>query len=98
MKNNGSVNTESIEQYQPLALSMWQLTDGSYKVLAGNMEEGINHTSDHTVQTTLNLPGSENPPNSTQVIELWNGAKTIVRNNKLKITLEQAQTKLFSFR
>ena len=29
---------------------MWQLNDGSYRVMAGNLEEGINHTADLSVK------------------------------------------------
>jgi len=52
MRVKGFINVDYIKQYQPINLSVWQLKDGSYKVLSGNLEEGINHTSDKRVQTT----------------------------------------------
>lgn len=98
MKTIGLMHVDYIGQYQPVNLSMWQLKDGSYRVMAGNLEEGINHTSDQTVQATLNLSVSGNQSKITEIHEIWHGAKTIVGDNKLKISLEQAQTKLFVFK
>jgi hypothetical protein len=98
MKKSGLMNTDDIEQYHPVNLSMWQLKDGSCRVMAGNLEEGINHTADLSVQTTLNLSGSEIASKISEVVEIWNGEKLIINNNKLTIELSQAQTKLFIFK
>jgi len=97
MKKNGFLYTDIIEQYHPIHLSMWQLRNGSYRVMAGNLEEGINHSSDLSAQTTLNLPGSISPSKSIEIIESWTGEKLITGNKKLTINLDQAQTKLFTF-
>jgi hypothetical protein len=98
MKKSGLISTDNIEQYRPVNLSMWQLKDGSCRVMAGNLEEGINHTTDLSVQITLNLPGSEITSKISEVIELWNSEKLIVSNNKLIVYLSQAQTKLYKFK
>jgi hypothetical protein len=98
MHKTGLLYTDYIEQYHPVNLAMWQLKDGSYRVMAGNLEEGINHTSDLSVKTILNLPCLNNKSNSTEINEIWNGEKLIVGNNKLTIYLNQAQTKLFTFK
>jgi hypothetical protein len=98
MKKNGLIFTDYIEQYHPLNLAMWQLNDGSYRVMAGNLEEGINHSADLSVQTILNIPGLNIKSNSTKIIEMWNREKLIIGNKKLCISLNQAQTKLFTFK
>jgi hypothetical protein len=98
MKKNGLIYADYIEQYHPLNLAMWKLNDGSYRVMAGNLEEGINHTADLSVQTVLNIPGLNIKSKSTEIIEIWNGEKLIVGNKKLFISLNQAQTKLFTFK
>jgi hypothetical protein len=98
MKENGFPYTDYIEQYHPIHLSMWRLRDGSNRVMAGNLEEGINHTADLSAQTTLNLADSENKSKSIEIIEIWNGEKIITGNKKLYINLGQAQTKLFTFK
>lgn len=96
MKKNGIIYSDYIEQYHPLTISMWQLNNGSYRLMAGNLEEGINHTADKTVQTTVNLPISYLQSKTTEILEIWNGEKFIVGNYKLPVYLGQAQTKLFS--
>ncbi|WP_428232546.1 hypothetical protein [Flavobacterium sp.] len=95
MKKSGFVYVDEIKQDQPLQLSMWQLKDGSFKIMAGNLEEGINHTANHTVGTILNLPALFVKNQSVEVAELWNKNKTIIGNKKLEINLTQAQTKLY---
>jgi hypothetical protein len=66
--------------------------------MAGNLEEGINHTADQSVQTTLNLPVSSVQSKSKEIVEFWSGIKLIMGNNKLPIYLDRAQTKLFIFK
>jgi hypothetical protein len=95
MKNSGFAHVDEIEQNHPVNLEMWQLNDGSYKIMAGNMEEGINHTADQTVNTVVNLPAKLGKGQSIQVQEQWNRTKSITANQKLRIHLDQGQTKLF---
>ncbi len=98
MKNSGFIHADNIKQYHPVNLAMWQLEDGLYRVMAGNLEEGINHTADQTIETVLNLPDFDNKLKSKEISEIWGGARTIVGSGKLKITLVQAQTKLFEYK
>jgi hypothetical protein len=98
MKNDGLINTECIEQYHPISLAMWQLKDGSCRIMVGNLEEGINHSADLSAQTILNIPGLNIKSTSNEIIEMWNGDKLITGNNKLSITVNQAQTKLFTIK
>lgn len=95
LKKSGFAYVDAIKQEQPVQLSMWQLKDGSFKIMAGNLEEGINHSANHTVNTTLNLPTQFVKSQSIEVSELWNQSKTIIGNKKLEINLTQAQTKLY---
>jgi hypothetical protein len=95
MKKAGFAYVDEINQSQTVQLSMWQLKDGSFKIMAGNLEEGINHTAVHTVSTMLNLPTLFVKNQSIEVSELWNNSKTIIGNKKLNIHLDQAQTKLY---
>jgi hypothetical protein len=95
MKNNGLIYIDEIMQDQPVNLSAWQLQDGSYKIMAGNLEEGINHSADHSTHTVLNLPPQLTEERLSGIQEKWNGTKIITGNHKLNIDLEQGQTKLF---
>ena len=66
------------------------------KIMAGNLEEGINHTADHAVSAVINLPWLAEQNQATAVSESWNGTKNIIgRPTRLHIHLEQAQTKLY---
>lgn len=95
MKKNEFLSVREIDTYQPINLSMWQLKDDSYKIMACNLEEGINHTAHHSIHTVLTLPQQCIRDKTIEVNELWHGGKTITGNQKLDINLDQAQTKLF---
>jgi len=97
MKKNGLISVDKVEQYQPVNITSWQISDGRIRVLAGNLEEGINHTANLSVGATLNLPGTSKRSKPVEVVELWNGTKSISGNNKLMIHLGQAETRLYSF-
>ena len=97
MKKHKLINSERIDQYQPMNFCAWQLKNGSYHLMAGNLEEGINHRSDKSVYATINLPVAGIHTASREVVEIWNGEKLIIGNNTLAISLSQAQTKLFTF-
>ncbi len=97
MKKNGLMSVDQVLQYQPVNLSAWQTNDGSIKVLAGNLEEGINHTANLAVGATLNLPDTSTRSKPIEISELWNRTKTIVGNNKLVIHLGQAESRLYTF-
>ena len=97
MKKNGLISVDEVRQYQPVNVTSWQIDDGAIRVLAGNLEEGINHTANHSVETTLNLPDTSTRSRPIEVSELWNGTRTIVGDNKLVIYLGQAETRLYTF-
>lgn len=98
MKKSGLAYVHEIRQLQPVNFSLWELNDGSLRVMAGNLEEGINHTGERTAQIGLNLQRELKKGGSIEVTEIWSGQKTILPGQKLDISLEQAQTKLFSFK
>ncbi len=95
MKKNGFVSVDEILQYQPVNLSIWQLQDGSYRIMAGNLEEGICHTADQSTHILITLPWQFSDSRVIEVIEQWSGEKTIIGNKKISIDLDQAQTKLY---
>lgn len=54
---------------------MWQNRDGNYRVMAGNLEEGINYTDERTVNTTLNIATKWSTSEPREILDLWNGPK-----------------------
>ncbi len=97
MRRNDLICVDEIQQYRPVNYTYWQLNDGTFRVLAGNLEEGINHTADRSVKIILNIPGTDIQSKPIGVNELWNGTKTILGDKKLIIYLGQGVTKLFKF-
>lgn len=97
MKENGLAYVTEIDQDQPVNFSMWELNDGNIRLLAGNLEEGINHKNEHTVSITIDLQQKSNEK-GIELSEIWSGQKMAVSSQKLEINLSQAQTKLFSFK
>ena len=97
LKKSG-LYVEEIKLEKPIQLSVWKLKDGSITIMAGNLEEGINHSGDYTVKTILNLPSSFIPNQSVEISELWNNTSTIIGSKKLEINLTQAQTKLYKIK
>lgn len=94
-KKEGFISVDQIEPYSPMPIAAWQKEDGSLMILAGNMEEGINHTANQSVQTIFNLPQINNQQKSPEVVEIWNSERPVIEHNKFTIHLNQAQTKLF---
>jgi hypothetical protein len=95
MKKSNLINVDEISQYQPVNLSVWQSVDGKVEIMAGNLEEGINHCADKRVHSVINLPSLITDKGSFEINEKWSGAKIISGDKKLNIDLDQGQTKLF---
>ncbi|HLP73018.1 MAG TPA: hypothetical protein VK155_08965 [Bacteroidales bacterium] len=94
-KGNDLPFAEELDQYHPLGISSWELKDGTLKILAANLEEGINHTDEHTAGVTINLehyPGMD----GKDIAGLWHSMRIPFRNHKLQFRLDQAQSELFS--
>ncbi|ARN57853.1 hypothetical protein [Sedimentisphaera salicampi] len=86
---------DQIKPYRPMQLSCWKTKDGHYRILAGNLEEGINHKSDKWVHNTLNIPESFELPDVFTAQEFWQDSKYVIGDNKLRVVLDQAETKLY---
>ena len=95
MKKNNLINIDEISQYQPINLSAWQLNDNSIKIMAANLEEGINHSADKSEHAVLNISGTMTSKGTIAVTEKWNGMKIVTGNQKIYLDLDQGQTKLF---
>jgi len=95
LKKSGAFHVSEIRQYEPVNLAMWQLQDGGYKVMAANLEEGINHTADSSSSAVVNLPQLAGHDQLTTVSEKWGGTKIVIGGQKFPIHLEHGQTKLF---
>ncbi len=95
-KNSGQPYVEEIEEYHPVFVALWEKNDGSYRVLSGNLEEGISHAADQSRKLVLNYPESWTTGKIHEVDELWKGGKQVTGDRKVNIFLNQDETKLYS--
>ena len=95
MKNSGQPYIETIEEYGPVFLAYWQKNDKSYRILAGNLEEGISHIANQSRNLILKYPDSWSIGKMHEVDEIWKNGKQITENRKLYVVLDQAESKLY---
>ncbi len=56
MKKNGKPYAKNIDPLKPVSILSWTTNDGKYKLLAGELEEGLNHKADHNASVTWCIP------------------------------------------
>ena len=95
-KISGQPYVEKIEEYNPVYLAFWKKSDGSYRVLAGNLEEGISHKADQSRKLVLNFPEVWSKDKIHQVDEIWHGGKQITNDCKLYLFMDQEESKLYT--
>lgn len=98
LKKSGNTHISGIREYHPMTLAIWQVKDGGYRVLAGNLEEGINHSADLSSSAEIIMPQLAGRDKLTGVREEWSGAQIVVgdqENPGIPVRLEHGQTKLF---
>jgi hypothetical protein len=97
-RNSGNPDVEMIGENNPVFLAFWEKKDGTSRILAGNLEEGISHGAIQSRQLTLNLPDSWFTGKIHQIDEIWKGGNQIIGNNKLYVYLDQGESKLFTIK
>lgn len=94
LKQSGKYSVIQIDQYNPVAISIWKGLNNKVMILTGNLEEGINHTENHSRHLDIDIKPLA--VNGTVIAkEVWSGNNFCVPDTKLSIHLDQAQTKLF---
>ena len=58
LKGTNSPHVEEVDPAQAVNIGYWKLRDGSYRVLAGNLEEGLRHDADFSRHITVIFPSS----------------------------------------
>lgn len=97
LKTNNKIAVEKIEQYYPMMLSYWKLKSGEYRILAGNMDEGINHSNNQERKIKVIIPKNWGENSSILFYDVWNKKRILYTNRVLPIYLDQSEVKLFSF-
>lgn len=99
LKGSNSPYTENIAENSPISIDAWQLNDGSYRILTGNMEEGLHHQANQSKHIMLNIPVSWRSCNRPlNLYDVWRGNSMGKVSDSLRIHLEQAQCTLYSLK
>jgi len=99
LKGSNSPYTENIAEDSPVSVGAWQLNDGSYRILAGNIEEGLHYQANQSKHIILNIPGSWRSSNRPlNLYDVWRGNSMGKVSDSLRIHLEQAQCTLYSLK
>jgi hypothetical protein len=91
LKQNASLHAEQIDLQQTMNVAAWRTKDGSLRILAGNLEEGLRDDADFSRHATLALPRSWPIANWKNA---WTGSMFSLKNNVLDIDLKQAESVL----
>ncbi len=91
LKRNTVLHANEIDLRQTMTISSWRTSDGTGRILAGNLEEGLRDDADFTRHAPLALPQSWP---STTWKNAWTGNSFLLKDHILKIDLKQAQSVL----
>lgn len=92
----GSVYATGIKPLEPISTGLWRSADGSYRLLAGNLEEGINHSAERTAWATLHLPKKWRVQDKPK--RAWGGGKCrVLEKGKLELELPDRKCVLMKF-
>jgi hypothetical protein len=88
-----TLHAERIDMDQTMSVCAWRTGDGSIRLLAAILEEGLRDVSDASCHATLVFPEGWR---ATMVRDIWTGEKLHVNNNPVTINLDQAQSRLLT--
>ncbi len=96
LQGSGSPLLREVPVDQPLAISAWRQDDGSLRILAANLEEGLGDSPDWRRHVTLRLPSAWNRNGQPLPWRNQWHTNTAVSGSDLNIDLQQAQSALWT--
>lgn len=87
LSKNDVLHAGGIDLDQTMNITSWRARDGSFRILAGNLEEGLRDDADMTRHSIIVLPDSWKATNWTDV---WSHQDFDVEGDRLRINLDQA--------
>lgn len=87
LKSKAMLRAQQIDQQQTVSLAAWRTAQGSIRILAANLEEGLRDDSDLSRHTALDIPASWNVK---QWKDVW--SNRIESGTPLPIDLPQASS------
>ncbi len=91
LKQHDSLHVEAIDLQQTMSIAAWRTKDGAFRILAGNLEEGLRDDADFSRHAKLALPKTWP---SEPWKDAWTGRGYSFENNLLAIDLSQAESVL----
>ena len=95
LKQHDTLHVEAIDLQQTMSIAAWRTKDGAFRILAGNLEEGLRDDADFSRHAKLALPHTW--PNEAWN-DAWTGRSYSFKNNLLVIDLDQAESVLIESR
>lgn len=95
LKETNALHASEIAVDQPLCIGAWKLSNGEYRILAGNLEEGMQFTVDETKQVTMEIPKTWFLGKSFTAKKLWDSNPGALTGNTLKIPLKHTECSLY---
>jgi hypothetical protein len=80
----------------PVSIHAWRLSDGTYRLLAADTEEGINHTADRMNRTVWCMPGDWMEGRIGFYSHDRSAQQYMVTDGRFHIILDHGEMKLFS--
>jgi hypothetical protein len=93
--NSNSPYIDVIHPDNTMNICAWQLKDGTYSIMAADLEEGLDFAPDTITSNILVLPKSWGNLNGNEV---WYGGKYNNTKDTILIELDYSQVKLFRFK
>ena len=91
LAGTGALHAEQIDLDQTLNVTAWRESDGTLRILAGNLEEGLRDDADMTRRAILVLPVSWHAPKWR---DAWSETPVEADHQRLSVNLEQASSLL----
>jgi hypothetical protein len=93
LQRNSALHSAKIDLTQTLDIAAWSTQEGKFRILAGNLEEGLRDDADFTRSAALSIPDSWHIT-GREWRDAWTGNTINAKNGVLPITLPQASSVL----
>lgn len=94
LAKHGRTHARDIDLRRPVWIGLWKTSDGCLRLLAADLEEGLDHSTAIERSVSVCLPESLDP--RSKHTELWHRQAASRSGQNLQVNLQRAQSLLFS--
>ncbi len=87
LQTNSALHASKIDLNQTMNIAAWRMQDGTLRILAGNLEEGLRDDADFSRTAALVIPQSWH---TAKWRDLWSGHTITAEGGNLHIALPQS--------